>query len=187
MRKIDKGYAIIYIDDEGESLKHEDRDYEFGELGNEYYKTPGDIQWNYYLIVPTKYFTTPEQLDDFLENDKYTRKYAIKEEEIDSFILGLFPDLHDKHGKIELIKGDDWRDARDKAQKFCKENPEYISIPSYYREHNMMFSLSEMDGLRAELIYNSNKRYVFYTHITNEIHIAEKKFKLFINQKDING
>lgn len=188
MRKIDKGYAIIYIDDEGESLKHDD--FEFGELGNVYYKTPGNIQWNYYLIVPNEYFTTSEQLDDFLENDKYTRKYVMRREEINSFIEEMFPDLKEEHGVIELVKGKNRSDSLYKAIQKRLElelGNKYISISSFMRDDSAMETLTNMDKLRAKLIKEPESKYIFYTHISNEMNLAEKKFKLFINQENENG
>jgi hypothetical protein len=188
MRKIDKGYAIIYIDDEGESLKHDD--FEFGGLGNDYYNLPyrnpeleeSFLQWNCYLIVPTKYFTTPEQLDEFLDNDKYTRKHAIKEEEIDLFIEKMFPDLQEEHGVIELVKGINRSDSVYQAiRKHDELGIEYKLIDSYYRNDSMMDTLYKMDKLRAKLVLEPESKFIFYTHITNEMNLAEKKFKLFIN------
>ena len=63
-------------------------------MAHDYYSLPYDdpnieksfLQWNCYLIVPNEYFTTSEQFDNFLENDKYTRKYVMRREEINSFI-----------------------------------------------------------------------------------------------------
>jgi hypothetical protein len=189
MRKIDKRYAIIYIDDEGESLKHDSDNYVNEQIGDEYYQLPFDknteeciLQWNCYLIVPTKYFTTPEQLDEFLDNDKYTRKHAIKEEEIDLFIEKMFPDLQEEHGVIELVKGINRSDSVYQAiRKHDELGIEYKLIDSYYRNDSMMDTLYKMDKLRAKLVLEPESKFIFYTHITNEMNLAEKKFKLFIN------
>lgn len=187
MRKIDKGYAIIYIDDEGESLKHDSDNYVNEQIGDEYYQLPFDknteeciLQWNCYLIVPTKYFTTPEQLDKFLENEKYTRKYAIKEEEINSFIKEMFPDLQEEHGIIELVKGKNRSDSVYQAIQKHRELPNYELISSFMRDDSSMETLTKMDKLRSKLIKEPKSKFIFYTHMRKEYHLALKKFKLFI-------
>jgi hypothetical protein len=51
----------------------------------------------------------------------------------------------------------------------------------WYRDESLNYSLIEMDKLRARLINEPNLHGVFYTHITNEYSLAEKKFKIFQN------
>lgn len=191
MVKIDKKYAIIFIDYEGESLK--DSNFEWNELLSIYYNLPYNdqnidksfLQLNCYLIVPKEYFLNQEQIDNFENNDKYTRKFAINVDKIDSFIQEMFPDMNENHGKIELIKGKNRKDSV--YQAICKHDElgiKYELIDSFYRNDSMMDTLYKIDQLRARIINEPELKIIFYTHIFNEINIAEKKFKLFIKEEN---
>ena len=93
----------------------------------------------------------------------------------------MFPEIKGEHGEITLIKGKDWEDAQKLASKE-KLNKFIWVLPSWYRNISLMDSLQEMDLIRAKLIKNKNYRAVFYSHISHEFNIAEKKFKLFLKQ-----
>lgn len=187
MELIKRDYAIIFIDREGETLQEVEpgkpyTDFNTEFIVGEYYKQEVFLQWNCYLIVSEEEveksrFSTKEIED----NEKYTRKFVIKNTEIDKFIESLFPESksQDAMGKITLIKGNTWIDTRFLTDQFLEKNPSYTRSPSWYRNDSLMNTLTNMDRLRADLIRNPDKEIVFYTHLSNEFVLAEKKFKIF--------
>lgn len=183
MERVDREYAIIYIDREGETLKVTDEsrreDFATNEMVTDYYNHSGFLQWNFYLIIP-KELVKEEEILNIEENSIYSRKYVIPTAEIESFIDDRFPKLTEKRGQITLVKGTNWEDATFLASKYL--NTEFTSIiPSWYRNESLMFALTEMDILRSKLIKNPDSVVIFYTHLSNEYSLAEKKFKLFKN------
>lgn len=183
MERIEREYAIIYIDRNGETLNISDSlykgDYVTAEMVSDYYKRLGFLQWNFYLIIP-KELIKQEEIKTIEDNDIYTRKYVIESDKIEQFINDRFPILNEERGTIKLIKADSWKDAGLLAEEEKKKGKNYVDlIQSFYRDENLMYSLTEMDKLRAGLIKNPKLNIVFYTHISDEFFIAENKFKLF--------
>lgn len=179
MRRIDVGYAIIYIDDDGDTLKEDIDDFTTNDMVSDYYNNNGYLQWNYYLIIPSDLVTDNEKVKEIESNDKYTRKYIINRNVIDEYVTKYFPKLGETKGKFILLKGKDWRDANNLVnQEPLKVG--MLKLGSWYRDHSMMDTLEYMDELRASLVKDPSRTIVFYTHISNESSIAEKKFKLFI-------
>jgi hypothetical protein len=118
------------------------------------------------------------EIESIESNEFYTRKHVIKSAEIEDFINDRFPIFNkDSHGFITLIKGKSWREACDLAVNEVRNGA--IPQSSWYRDENLTYSLIQMDKLRARLIRNSKMKVVFYTNLSNEFYIAEKKFKLF--------
>lgn len=178
MEKIIRDYAIIYIDRTGESLKCDN--FTPNEIIEDYFNNPGFLQWNYYLIIDYDVIKTKNIVDNILLDDKYTKKYISNN--IDKFIEQRFPLFNENnYGKIKLIKGNSWFDAKEKTKKYLNENIEnkFKIVKSWHRNLSLNDSLENMDILRSTLINNTlSKDYVFYTHISNEMSLAEKKFKL---------
>jgi hypothetical protein len=201
MEIITKPYAVIYVDKEGECLK--EQDYSPFSLIGSYYKNSGFLQWNYYLIISKKIVEKSENVklfnggvDELIKhienNDKYTRKFVINENDIQSFINSLFPDFkygENCKGKMYLIKGYNWKDAvinaNDKKQTLKSHGIIAMSIGSKYRDISLMETLTEMDKLRALLIKNPEMDVIYYTHIDEEYYLAKKKFKLFIDDEKL--
>ena len=175
MEKITRDYAIIYIDYDGETLN--DKNYVTKEMESDYYRTPGFLQWNYYLIVPND--LVDEKTIKIIEDDnRYTRKYVIERSKIGEFIDDRFPVMGKDVGSIKLVKGETAIDAQKKAAKITTLRD--FVIGSWYRDESLMTSLENMDMLRANLIKEPIQRsFIFYTHLNREYNIAEKKFELF--------
>jgi hypothetical protein len=180
MKRIDRTYAIVYVDNKGESLNSDVNDFATKEMISDYYQNRGFLQWNFYLIIP-KEFVNKSDIKIIEENDIYTRKFVIEKDMIDSFIKERFPELNEKKGTIALIKGKNYKDGRKKAKKFDHNNPITFMFEGWYRNESLNYSLTEMDKLRARLIKEPQLHGVFYTHIDNEYSLAKKKFKLFKN------
>jgi hypothetical protein len=185
MEKIDRGYAVIYIDRTGESLVVENENYKMDyttkDMVSDYYNESGFRQWNFYLIIP-KSLVREEDIENIENCDKYTRKYVVDDEDIDIFIEEKFPIMDNENkGSILLIKGKSWVDTLEKA--YDKQD-DYTLYKSWYREDSLMDSLEKMDELRASLIKRPNLKAMFCTHISNEMGIAEKKFKLFLEDEN---
>lgn len=143
MERIDKKYAIIYVDREGECLKN-DR-FVTDAIINDYYEMSGPLQWNFYLIIAKESIQGISE-DEILQEDSYARKYIMPEAAIDLFITVSFPELQEEHGKIEIIKGVDWTHAQYKATLAHGFTHLY---PSWHRDHSLLYSLTQMDELRA--------------------------------------
>lgn len=185
MELITRPYAFIYVDRGGDMLK--ESDFTSNEIINCYYNNNGFLylNWNFYLIISKESVVESDfSEENIIENKFYTRKYVVEEKEIDNFINNLFPIPGEKLGKIKLIKGIDFNDATKKANDFLKENDEFMLLPSWHRDYSLMYSLNRMDLIRAALIKYPTLQYVFYTHLSNEYSIAEKKFKMF-EEKDL--
>lgn len=186
MKRIDRKYAIVYIDYDGESLVDNDKvdNFTTDDMITDYYNNSGFLQWNYYLIIP-KDLISEERIQEIEKNDIYTRKFVIDRAEIDSFIDDRFPEQLEKSGEIELIKGNSWNEieniiaTNELIEYEMKHLVKTDLIRSYYRDLNSLDSLEKMDILRAKLIKEPNYKAIFYTHLGNEFGIAEKKFKLF--------
>lgn len=191
MERIEREYAIIYVDKTGESLvandsKHDE--YSTNAIISDYYKQSGFLQWNFYLIIAREAIMLheSEKIDDKIKsienNEFYCRKYVIESEKIDAFIAERFPVLQENRGVIILVKGDSYRNAKNLGYKeYIKPENQLNAnvIGSWYRNYNSMYTLTEMDKLRAELINNHGKRVIFFTHNSHEFSLTEKKFKLF--------
>jgi hypothetical protein len=181
IEKINKGYAFIYVDREGESLTYGE-DFTHEDMISEYYNMPGPIQWNFYLII-AKEFVPKNKVEEILDNDKYTRKLIVPLTQIDSFIKERFPDVMSEVGKMTLVKGRNWADALELFKKEKALNDPSKSVyPSWYRDDSSLDTLNKMDILRAELITNPKLDCIFYTHLSSEEGWAKKKFHLFIKK-----
>jgi len=182
MERIDRKYAIIYVDRIGESLTKPD--YVTEEMINDYYNHAGFLQWNYYLII-AKEFVNPDDIKTIEENDYYCRKYVQEDNGIDLFIDGWFPILKPNRGSITLVKGNTYIEAEDLAcRAYAKTKSDSLHM-SWYRNNSLLYSLTKMDKLRVSLNEHPNARTVFGTHFSNEYSLAEKKFKLFMKSEDV--
>lgn len=181
MKRIDRTYAIIYIDDKGETLNSNVTDFTTKEMISDYYQNSGFLQWNFYLII-TKEHVNKSEIKKIEKNVIYTRKFVIKKDNIDSFIKERFPELTEYKGTMAIIKGKNYKDARKKAKKYINKY-KFIKFmfKGWHRNESLTHSIIEMDKLRARIICDSSLQGVFYSHIDNEYSIAKKKFKLFKN------
>ena len=187
MKRIKRKYAIIYIDNDGETLESDD--YTTQDITTYYYQARGFLQWNFYLIIPkenikeTEEATVEEQIKAIEQNNTYTRKYVVEKDKIDKFVREHFPIIKKNHGKMIMIQADTFKEAEAAAIKATENNPDItMTTPSFNRDINLDQTLKKLDGVRTFLIKNPNLTIVFYTHIQNEYSLAEKKFKLFINE-----
>ena len=192
MRKIDRGYAVIYVDDDNELISldpNKGHDYTTNDIQNAYYKIPGAIQWNYYTIIPkddsNSHILTEEKIKEIEKNECYSRKYVIDRYEIDKFIKEYFPENLNIDSKVILVTGDSYINSRCKLSKSVKHSYcEFVS--SFNRDYNSLTTLRMMDELRARLLTNTwqydekiDKTLIvyFYTHIEDEINLFQKKFE----------
>ena len=174
MRKIDKGYAVIYIDDE--NLLSNSEDYVNDEIISAYYDTPGSLQWNYYIIIPKVIKDlSAEQIKDIESNDKYARKYIIDNDKIDEFLNERFPSFNMEDCTFTLVTGESYIEARVKLDKINIEGPNNSICSSLHRQYNSMDTLEKMDIIRAEMIITRRYTY-YYTHMEREISWIRKKF-----------
>lgn len=184
MERIDKGYAILYVDREGESLIINE-DLSDNNMVSDYYSNGGPLQWNFYLII-AKEVVPIEREEEILNNETYTRKLIVPKDEIDNFIEERFPTVGNEVGKMTLIKGRNWSDALELFKKEKSLNgSSRSSFPSWNRNESTMDTLTKMDILRAELITNPKLNCIFYTHLSGEYNLAEKKFYLFTKKTEI--
>lgn len=177
MERIDKKYAIIYLDNDGEWINSED--FQNGII-KDYYSAIGLLQWNFYYIIPESKIgnKTKEEIE---KNETYTRKYVVPDAEIVSFINKMFPDMTESHGTIDLIKGENYQNACELAKEAQKTNKYTSIIEGPYRNISLMETLKEFDLMRANLIRNPNEKILLYTHISYEDALAKKKFELFLS------
>jgi hypothetical protein len=189
MERLDKKYAIVYIDWEGDSLKIDD--FITKEMINDYYNQSGFLQWNFYTIVPKELFIDNPNvtIDEFINNESYTRKFVYPKDEINNFVAKRFPDMNKKFGSATIVKGKNWAEslflANNESDKgFMSGKPYTHSYGSFYRDLSMMDTLERLDIIRAELITNPDYNILFNSHISQEYNIAEKKFKLFTQLKN---
>ena len=178
MKRIERKYAIIYVDLTGKTLESDD--YFTKEMISDYYKNPGFLQWNFYLIIARESVKDIDDIKIIEDNDTYARKYVVEKDKIDDFIDFNFPKIQSNYGNIKLILADTFEKAVKNAFTFLANNPNVASIPSYNRDVNFNHSLKKMDNLRRLLIKNPNMKVIFYTHIDNEYSLAKKKFELFL-------
>lgn len=208
IERIDRGYALIYIDREGETLNTDS--FFTPEMTTEYYKNNGPLQWNHYLIIPEE-LVTPKvsdfdnvqkwqhaknvAIETITSNDNFARKIVLPLAKIDYYILSHFPIQTTKFGRITLVKGKNWLDAQDKSRAMYKEESEKIfqtrqikkiprPIPSWYRDFSMLDTLTQLDLLRADLIRDPNLNVIFFTHIRKEYNVARQKFFTITSQTD---
>jgi hypothetical protein len=176
MKRIDRKYAIIYVDSNGDSLGDVE-DFTTNEMVSDYYSAEGFQQWNFYLIVPAELFASEEQKTEFINNDKYTRKYIVSKDNIGRFIEKNFPKMGTQFGKVTMIKSNNHRQS---VKLLELEGPKTKRVSSLLRDINVMDTLSELDKIRVGLLTNKYERVAFCTHIDNEYTLAERKFKPFI-------
>ena len=90
MKRIDRKYAIIYVDTNGDTLLSEDNTSH--EMITDYYNNSGFLQWNFYLIITKECIkdiegiTAAERIKTIEKNDIYTRKYVVPKAEIKDFL-----------------------------------------------------------------------------------------------------
>lgn len=194
MERIDKKYAVIYIDWDGEALNTENNHFCTDEMVTDYYNQAGPIQWNIYCIFPKE--IAEAKADDILNDEHYMRKFVIPKDEIKAFVNEMFPDMNPEtgHGMIDIIKGENHIDCIKKTIEAKKSYPYTDIYRSWYRDISSLDTLSRMDELRAEMIRNSNIFGLFATHIGDEHFWARKKFAYFnqielekLNKKQENG
>ncbi len=188
MERIDREYAIIYVDKTGETLTS--RGQGTPELVGDYYKQRGFLQWNFYLIIAEESIedvegiSAAERIKAIRACDEYSRKYVMPESEIEEFIKNQFPVLRKKRGKIEMIQAEAFHVAKkmafDKKATFGDRIDDITLIPSYNREYCIDLCLTCLDDVRRDLINHPELQVIFYSHIQHEISLAEKKFKLFL-------
>lgn len=190
MEKLFKGYAVIYIDRTGECLKSSD--FTPDKIIDDYYSIPGFLQWNYYLICTDKAFISEpeyaEQREEFLNNEKYTRKFIVSEQDLEQYLEKNFPDLKNEtifETRVVLVKGDNWRDCLRKVRGEKSRNENFIVKMGKHRDESLLTSINNMDYLRAQLIKHPNRKLIFGTHISNEFFLAQKKFKIFMDNNAI--
>lgn len=190
MERINKQYATIYIDRTGECLK--DSDFISEKIIDDYYSTPGFLQWNFYLICTEKAFVSEpeyaEQREEFLNNEKYARKFIVSEQDLEQYLEKNFPDFKNEiisEPRVILVKGDNWRDCLRKVRGEKSRNKNFIVKMGKQRDESMLTSISNMDYLRAQLIKHPNRKLIFGTHISGEFSIAQKKFKVFMDNEPI--
>jgi hypothetical protein len=194
MEKIERGYATIYIDREGETLDDSVSAYWTKEMEIDYYKNPGAIQWNYYLIIPqevlpkcSRAFENPNSptedelkklKSEITNNDSYGRKYVLPSNIIDLFITDNFPKHGEDTGKILLLKGINRKDTKIKLKELGKSvrYRDYVPIDSFHRNLSSMSTLYELDKLRKYLLRKPDMKVLFYTHIGLEHNLAKQKF-----------
>jgi len=184
MKRIDRKYAIIYVDDTGETLNTDD--FVTDDMISDYYKDSGFLQWNYYVIIPEDLVPNDEIIKLIENNDKYARKIIVKRDKIKSFLERAFPKLRQSMGEIGLVEGENWGEARDNCDLYLEDHPKAFPVPSFSRNYSDFGTLTKLDNLRAKIIKKPDSNYVFYTHIKHEMSLAKKKFKLLTTNKDDN-
>lgn len=199
MKKVDVGYAVIYVDDQNELSKglssyfNADRlsidevidevledIFEKNDIITDYYKTPGSIQWNYYFL-----YSLPEELKKYSsyidDNDKYARKIQIDMDEVKEFVEENFPIYKKDDRKVKLYINSKHISWDNFVKKYYKNDSKHIINSSYLREFNEMNTLEAMDQLRSEFIFNGlistiPKNIVYFTHIKQDAGWFQKKF-----------
>ena len=187
MKRIDKKYAIIYIDSKGETLEMEDEericdDFATYDMISDYYNLEGFLQWNVYLIVPREKFEFESDIKEFEDNDKYVRKYAVSSDKIGRFVEKNFPDMGTDVGKIKLIHTKNHKESKAALKSQQQKSSWFLWESSFNRDLNIFDTLSKLDEVRVKLIQNPHPLsplVIFCTHIDGEFSLAEKKFKLF--------
>ena len=148
MEKIDRKYAIIYIDREGLSLAPHVDNYTPDHLSSEFFKNGGFIQWNFYLIIPKELVPT-DKIEEIESNQTFTRKYVIPSEKINDFIEDRFPELPEEINFVmKIIKGNSWEET----QKLVKNEIADTYYPSILRDYDTMDTLESLDIIRSSII-----------------------------------
>ncbi|WPQ63301.1 AAA family ATPase [Chitinophaga sancti] len=76
--------AVCYLDLGNEKIFENLKEYQEELIAEEYYQTPGGIQWNYYLFVIRDSFNETDKLR--IENDDiYARKYLLQPKQFENF------------------------------------------------------------------------------------------------------
>jgi len=75
--------GVYYFDLNNHGLK-DFESYQENLLAEEFYKYPGNLQWNYYLFMINDQLD-PKKKDSIERNDKYARKYVLTENEFKDF------------------------------------------------------------------------------------------------------
>lgn len=192
MKKIDKGYAIIYIDDENEfhnilkysninSLKEDIESYFDTVLSSDFYSSPQNyLQWNFYVMVSSDGLSD-EAIKIVRENDKYARIVFMNLSHyctIENQIAGEFPDYNpSKIKQVNLVV----RDSKYEANRFVFSEMNKSTEVGYIRDsflldYNEMTTIQMLDEDRILLLLGTCKTYTYYTHISWEASIFKKKF-----------
>jgi hypothetical protein len=203
---IDKGYAIIFVDHEGEGLLGQKGGYATDSMITLYYsKTANFIQWNFYHIVPADVFERPEVIREFeygteglsreevvqkikknfIHNDNYTRKFILNRENISRYINYQYPDFdpNKEAGKVLSIKARNHNEGCMTARRFHQEEyGDYKIVPSILRYYDSMRTLLELDNFRRDLIRNPELKFIYHTHLRNEYNFTRYKF-IFLPKK----
>lgn len=189
MERIDKKYAIVYVDRTGESLADPQPGdgYTTKEIIDDFWKNSGFLQWNMYLIIAEENVEAGQK-GEIEDNDLYVRKLVVPDKNIDAVIENLFPEMEGTMGKIILVKGKTRHDARTRAFNILLKMNEagdnsFNATSGWYHDIDLMTSISNIDKMRAKLI-KEKENVIFYTHLSDEFNIAEKKFKLFTDDEN---
>lgn len=184
MEKIDKEYAIVYIDWDGATLR--EKNYATDEIISDYYSNPerSFLAWNQYIIIPLDLVGSFEEVEKIQAEQKYTRKYVIERGDIKTFIEDRFPDLTEDVGTVTLVKGRNWEDAVIKAHEERYKSPSGILRASFYRDDSSMDTLTYLDEMRAFMIRHPSANHIFFTHLSDEYFWAKKKLG-FLKDKNI--
>jgi len=76
--------GIFYLDLSGSVSAETFPDYQERLLADEYYNHPGNLQWNYYLLLLQDQ-VNPSAKEHIESNSKYARKYVLNEEDFEHF------------------------------------------------------------------------------------------------------
>lgn len=79
-----KPAGIYYFDFSDSINKIDFKEYQEGLLAKEYFSNPGNLQWNYYLILFQDHFDHKKKWE-IERNDKYARKFVFSEKEFQDF------------------------------------------------------------------------------------------------------
>jgi hypothetical protein len=194
MRKIDVGYAVVYVDDEhslDRMLLKEKGDgpleevvkevlgqfYNDHDIITDFYKTEGSIQWNYYLLYTLS--SDNMKYERYIsQDDLYARKLYCdtNSRSFDAVIEQRFPPyVKDDRGVIVC-----YFNSHSESLDHYINNKFYDAEvhQSYLRVYNEMDTLTEIDMWRAHFINNEllHTNMVFYTHIKQEFGWLKKKF-----------
>ena len=126
MERIEKIYAIIYIDWKGETLSCDDFTSE--NMISHYYNNSGFLQWNFYLIIPSDLVSDNQKKVEIENNDRYTRKFILDRDQIAPFLERYFPDLKKKRIQVKLIKGKDYSDSVWKSIQYYNKSQKKSSL-----------------------------------------------------------
>ena len=197
MIRIDKKYAIIYID---ENFDTKDcQSFTTADMISNYYNNPGPLQWNYYLFIPEdKLGDVDKKIIE--NNEEYTRKYVLKDLDFIYRTIEIdFPDLDEniiQKCEFTLITGDTWIKVLDKVDSeninsdvvnvYSRSNERNVKIiknnktkifNSYLRDYNTILTLGFIDEIRAYYVLGGIENIYYLTHIEDEMFLVKQKFK----------